>query len=212
MNNNYDHQHCARLDCFRCSAYRHSPGGSSSLKSCPGHADKQLVFDKDKFSENELINALKIDPPNFDEATTSISMHISKRLNAYDRRLYNVMALIYALYKENGKAVTTIAQINGLMKFTLSAPSIKQIRKIDHSLTKLSETFVFATIEYKPLGGEEPITLNYSRKLLEIERWNEFNNGILAGSIIRILANPEPFRFVTERRQITSQADEKENQ
>lgn len=211
MNNNHDHQHCARLDCFHCGAYMHSPESPSSLKSCPGHTDNQLVFDKDQFPESELINALKVDPPNFDEATTSISMHISKRLNAYDRRLYNVMVLIYALYKEDGEAVTTTAQIHRLMKFTLSAPSIKQIQKIDHSLTKLSETFVFAAIKYKPLGSEKPTVLDYSRKLLEIWRLSEFIDGIWTVNTIGILANPEPFRFVTERRQITSKADEEEN-
>lgn len=214
MNNNYNHQHCARLDCFRCSAYKHSLGGSSSSKSCPGHVDNQLIFDMNQFLKSGLVNnALMGDLSNLDEAALLVNVYISKRLNAYDRRLYNVMALIYALYQENGKAETTTAQIHRLMKFTLSAPSIGQIQKIDHSLTRLNKTFVFVTIECKPLGSEEPITLNYSRKLLEFERWSEFDNEILAGSIVRILANPGLFSFVTERRQITSQADdEEENQ
>lgn len=123
---------------------------------------------------------------------------ITKKLDPYDKRVYNAIGSIY----NDGNELATLQQIYQGMGNT-GRMSDTDRKKINASLTKMSSAHLFidsrdesSKYNYKPFL--------YDSALLPMERISAVVNGKVVDSVIHIFREPPMMTFARERKQITT--------
>lgn len=158
-------------------------------------AGTQLRFAVEKAGSKKQLNVIySID---FEEAEQT-GLRISKKLDAFDKRVYIAAASLYA-YKVD---TMTIGQIYSAMGYD-GTPGAKDREKINNSLSKMQMAHIFID------NNEEADVYKYDHfrydgYLLPLERVSRIVNGVFVDGVIHLLKEPPMYTFAKNRRQITT--------
>lgn len=135
----------------------------------------------------------------FEALEQETGVTITKKLTAFDKRVYIAAGALY----NNGVEVTTAAQIYKAMGNT-SKPNNNDIDKINESLTKMQAAHVYLNniSEHQLYSKYDKFV--YDASLLPMERISAVVNGQAVESAIHLFREPPLISFARERKQITT--------
>lgn len=150
--------------------------------------------DKKKHKERTIYYAI-------DFNTVENNLTISKRLNAFDRRVYEAIGTLFNANNE----IVSISQIYAAMGNT-GRPNSNNIAKISDSIDKMASARILLdrTEDYKKYSDDSSLEMKYKGPLLAIERIDATINGQLAEGAIHLFREPVLMTFAREKNQITT--------
>ncbi|MCD7711993.1 MAG: hypothetical protein LUJ25_04615 [Firmicutes bacterium] len=157
---------------------------------------EQLRFAVEKAGSKKQLNVIySID---FDEAEQA-GLRISKKLDAFDKRVYIAAASLYAYRVDT----MTIGQIYNAMGHD-GAPGAKDREKINNSLSKMQMAHIFIDNKEEASEYKGYDHFRYDGYLLPLERVSRIVNGVAVDGVIHLLKEPPMYTFAKNRQQITT--------
>ncbi len=156
----------------------------------------QLRFAVEKAGSKKQLNVIySID---FEEAEQA-GLRISKKLDAFDKRVYIAAASLYAYRVDT----MTIGQIYNAMGYD-GAPGAKDREKINNSLSKMQMAHIFIDNKEEASAYKGYDHFRYDGYLLPLERVSRIVNGVAVDGVIHLLKEPPMYTFAKNRQQITT--------
>lgn len=157
----------------------------------------QLTFATEK--RGSSIAADIIYSINFEELEQETGVTITKKLSAFDKRCYIAANALF----NNGFEVFTVAQLYIAMGNS-GRPSVADIKKINHSLTKMRAAHIYLNNESEHKLYPKYSKFVYDASLLPMERISAVVNGQTVDSAIHLFREPPLVSFAKDRKQITT--------
>ena len=162
-------------------------------------ADKngQLTFAAEKRGSSKTADIIY--SINFDELEAETGVTITKKLTAFDKRVYIAASALF----NGGFEVVTVAQIYAAMGNS-GRPNANDIKKINDSLTKMRAAHIYINNESEHALYNKYAKFVYDASLLPMERISAVVNGQTIDSAVHLFREPPLVTFAKDRKQVTT--------